>query len=144
VKVGGKQRIETPDGYIIPLNVRNGLLYMTIRPFTDYEWDILPHVVLTADVDWDPSILDFEQEKPKSKNYKIYNFCPDQENHKSKNNKIYNFCLKKQKPKSKNYKIHNFCPSQEHPVLWKFNKTIGHQGSLSNQHKSNKGSSYKV
>src|SRR5687768_3791039 len=35
---------------------------MTIRPFTDHEWDNLPHVVLTADVDWDPSILDFEQE----------------------------------------------------------------------------------
>ena len=26
------------------------------------EWDNLPHVILTADIDWDPSILDFEQE----------------------------------------------------------------------------------
>ena len=29
-KMGGKQRIETLDGYIIPLNVRSGLPYMTI------------------------------------------------------------------------------------------------------------------
>src|SRR5687768_13958122 len=62
VKVNGKQRSETSDGYIVPLNVWDGLLYMTIRPFTDHEEDILPHVVLTADADWDLSILDFEQE----------------------------------------------------------------------------------
>jgi hypothetical protein len=61
-KVGGKQHIETLDGYIIPLNIRQGLPYMTIRPYTDKEWETLPHVILTADVDWDPSILDFEQE----------------------------------------------------------------------------------
>ena len=28
IKVGGYQRIITPDGYIIPLQVRNGLVYM--------------------------------------------------------------------------------------------------------------------
>ncbi|HEY9709439.1 MAG TPA: hypothetical protein V6D48_14645, partial [Oculatellaceae cyanobacterium] len=62
IKVGGKQRIQTLDGYIIPLNMRQGLPYMTIRPYTDKEWETLPHVILTADVDWDPSILDCEQE----------------------------------------------------------------------------------
>src|SRR5688572_9177320 len=62
IKVGGKQRIETLDGYIIPLNIRQGLPFMTIRPYTDAEWEQLPHVILTADTDWDPSILDCEQE----------------------------------------------------------------------------------
>ena len=62
IKVGGKQRIETLDGYIIPLNIRQGLPYMSIRPYTDAEWDNLPHVILTADIDWNPSILDHEQE----------------------------------------------------------------------------------
>ena len=62
MKVGGKQRIETLDGYIIPLNVRSGLPYMTMCPYTDQEWDDLPHVILTADTDWSPSILDCEQE----------------------------------------------------------------------------------
>ena len=51
IKIGGLQRIETPDGYIIPLNVRNGLIYMSIRPYTDNEWETLPQVILTADVD---------------------------------------------------------------------------------------------
>ena len=62
VKVGGKQRIETLDGYIIPVNFRQGLPYVTFRPYTDKEWETLPHVTLTADVDWDPTILDCETE----------------------------------------------------------------------------------
>ena len=62
LKVGGKQRIETLDGFIIPLNIHNGLPYMNIRPYSDREWEELPHITLTADVDWDPSIIDCEQE----------------------------------------------------------------------------------
>src|SRR5687768_13940285 len=50
-KVGGMQRIETLDGYIIPLKVRSELPYMSIRPFTNKEWDDLPHIIMTADVD---------------------------------------------------------------------------------------------
>ena len=57
-KVGGKQRIETQDGYVIPLNIRSGLLYMTMHPYTDREWHDLPHVFLTADLEWNPSVLD--------------------------------------------------------------------------------------
>jgi len=34
------------------------LLYVKMRPFTDAEWDELPHVVLTSDVPWDPSFFD--------------------------------------------------------------------------------------
>ena len=31
---------------------------MTMRPYTDNEWDNLPHLVLTSDTDRDPSVLD--------------------------------------------------------------------------------------
>ena len=61
-RVGGNQRIITIDGYVIPLNIRSGLPYMTMRPYTDTEWQQLPHVILTADTNWDPSMLDDEQE----------------------------------------------------------------------------------
>ena len=36
---------------------------MTIRPYTDQEWELLPHVIMSADTDWDPSILDYEQDE---------------------------------------------------------------------------------
>ena len=29
-----------------------------MRPYTDQEWEDLPHVFMTSDVDWDPSQLD--------------------------------------------------------------------------------------
>ena len=58
MKVGGEQRITTLDGYVIPLNIVDGLCYMRMRPYTDAEYDILPQVILTSDVDWDPSVLD--------------------------------------------------------------------------------------
>ena len=52
------QHIKTLDGHHIPLNIKAGLPYMTLRPFTDDEWDSLPHVVLTSDQTWDPTIAD--------------------------------------------------------------------------------------
>ena len=55
---GGLQRIKTQDGYVHPLNINNGLPYIPMRPYTDDEWDRLPHVKWTSDVDWDPCILD--------------------------------------------------------------------------------------
>ncbi|EEC43775.1 predicted protein [Phaeodactylum tricornutum CCAP 1055/1] len=58
--VGGNQRIVTLDDYIIPLNIRQGLPYMDMRAPTSHELHSLPHVVLTSDVDWDPSVLDNE------------------------------------------------------------------------------------
>jgi hypothetical protein len=58
IKVGGMQRIKTLDGYVIPLDVKRGLTYVKMRPYTDGEWDSLPHVVLTGDGDWNPSVLD--------------------------------------------------------------------------------------
>ncbi len=61
VKVaGGLQCILTNDGYIIPINIRDGLPYIALHPFTDAEWDSLLHVILTGDTDWDPSVLDID------------------------------------------------------------------------------------
>ena len=59
VKVpGGLQRITTLDGYVHPLNIVSGLPYVTLRPYTDAEWETLPHVIWTGDIDWDPGVLD--------------------------------------------------------------------------------------
>jgi hypothetical protein len=60
VKTGGLQRIKTLDGYIIPLSIQEGLPRMDMRPFTDAEWESLPHFFLTGESDWDPSVLDHD------------------------------------------------------------------------------------
>ena len=57
---GGMQHILTNDGYVIPISIRDGLPYVALHPFTDEEWDSLPHVILTGDADWDPSVLDLD------------------------------------------------------------------------------------
>ena len=57
---GGLQCIQTVDGYVHLLTFRQGLPYIPIRPYTDEEWERLPHVVWTSDADWDPSVLDGE------------------------------------------------------------------------------------
>jgi hypothetical protein len=57
---GGLQRIQTLDGYIIPLSIKDGLARLNIRPYTDHEWDTLPHVILTSEMEWDPSVLDHD------------------------------------------------------------------------------------
>jgi hypothetical protein len=56
--VGGKQHIKTSDGYVIPLDVKSGLPCVKMRLYTDQECDSLPHVVLTGDCNWSPSVLD--------------------------------------------------------------------------------------
>ena len=33
---------------------------MSIRPFTNKEWEDLPHVILTADTDWNPTVINHE------------------------------------------------------------------------------------
>jgi hypothetical protein len=57
---GGLQRIMTVEGYVHPLNIRNGLAHAIMRPYTDEEWETLPHVIWTSDEEWDPTILDHE------------------------------------------------------------------------------------
>ena len=57
-KIGGKQRITTLDGYVIPLQFKHGLAYLPMSPPTDQDLDEYPHVILTSEGLWDPSILD--------------------------------------------------------------------------------------
>ncbi len=45
-------------GYEIPLVFRNGLPYLPIKPYTDCEYETLPHVIMTSDKDWDACVLD--------------------------------------------------------------------------------------
>ena len=52
------QRITTADGYIFGLSIKSGLAYLKMRPFTTQEYESLPHVVMTSDKKWDPSIFD--------------------------------------------------------------------------------------
>jgi hypothetical protein len=54
---GGLRRIQTLDGYIIPLSIEDGLARLQIRPYTDHEWDTLPHVIFTSELEWDLSVL---------------------------------------------------------------------------------------
>ena len=56
--VGGSQSITTLDGYIFPLSIKHGLPYLPMVTFTDTEYNTLPHVVLTANTEWDPTVLD--------------------------------------------------------------------------------------
>ena len=58
MKVGGKQCIRTLDGYIIPLDIINGLPYLPMEKHTDEEWETLPHVIMTGPGSWDPRVLD--------------------------------------------------------------------------------------
>ena len=61
VKVGGTQLITTPDGYSVPLLIKDGLAYATSlgRP-TDQDMDTYPHVFFTSPDEWDPSVLDHD------------------------------------------------------------------------------------
>ena len=57
--VGGAQRIETSDGYVIPLSIESGLVYMhSIRIPTDNDFQQYPHVFFTSPDTWDASVLD--------------------------------------------------------------------------------------
>ena len=45
-------------GYAIPLDFRNGLVYLNLRPFTDNELEAPPHVIMTHGNVWSPSRYD--------------------------------------------------------------------------------------
>jgi hypothetical protein len=54
---GGKQRILT-DGYQMPLNFKNILPYLWCCKPTNGELESHPHIIMTSDVEWDPSQYD--------------------------------------------------------------------------------------
>ena len=57
--VGGAQQIETSEGYVIPLSIEYGLVYMhSIRIPTDQDLQNYPHVFFTSPDIWDASVLD--------------------------------------------------------------------------------------
>ena len=59
--VGGAQRIETSEGYVSPLSIESGLVYMhSIRIPTDQDLQNYPHVFFTSPDIWDASVLDHE------------------------------------------------------------------------------------
>ena len=55
---GIQPHIISPDGHVFPLSIKQGLPILEIRPVLEAEWDILPHVYMTASGEWDPSKLD--------------------------------------------------------------------------------------
>jgi hypothetical protein len=55
---GGQQCIRTNDGYIIPIDIINGLPYIKMQPNTAKEYKELPHVILTGGTPWNPTVLD--------------------------------------------------------------------------------------
>lgn len=58
MRVGGRQCIRTLEGYLIPIDIINGLPYMKMTPNTDKEFQELPHVFLTSADEWNPRVLD--------------------------------------------------------------------------------------
>ena len=62
-QANGRQCIITHEGYVLPLHVRDGLPRLDMRPPTDDELDKYPHVYLTSDTAWDPTVLDNEYDE---------------------------------------------------------------------------------
>ena len=59
--VGGTQNIQTSEGYVIPLSIESGLVYMhSMRIPTDHDLQNYPHVLFTSPDIWDTSLLDHE------------------------------------------------------------------------------------
>ena len=58
IKVGGRQVIQTLEGYILPLDIINGLPHLAMDPPTSNEMDELPHIILTPASVWNPKTLD--------------------------------------------------------------------------------------
>ena len=67
---GGLQLIKTNDGYAHPIDIHQGLPYVQMRPYTDDEWDTLPHVVWTADTTWDPFLSDVDEQLMVSRRFR--------------------------------------------------------------------------
>ena len=61
IKVGGKQRLETLEGYAMPIIFKDGLAYIkTLDRPNNQELETYPHVFFTSPDTWEPSLLDHE------------------------------------------------------------------------------------
>ena len=61
IKVGGKQRLETLEGYAMPIVFKDGLAYIkTVGRPNDQELETYPHVFFTSPDTWEPYLLDHE------------------------------------------------------------------------------------
>ncbi len=60
---GGRQCIITTEGYTIPISIREGLPHIDMTIPSDADMDKYPHVFLTSDSPWDPTILDNEYDE---------------------------------------------------------------------------------
>ena len=40
------------------MSIKSGLAYLKMIPFTTQDYESLPHVIMTSDKKWDPSIFD--------------------------------------------------------------------------------------
>jgi len=58
LKVGGAQHVRALDGYALPIDIDNGLPYISQVPHTQKEFDELPHVIFSSSAEWDPTVLD--------------------------------------------------------------------------------------
>ena len=59
--VGSAQSIKTSEGYVIPLTIESGLVYMhSMRIPTDHDLQNYPHVFFTSPDIWDTPELDHE------------------------------------------------------------------------------------
>jgi hypothetical protein len=63
---GGFQQNKTFDGYVIPLVVQTRFARLHIGPYTNTEWKSLPHVIPTAEDEWEPTIIGhkFKEDDP--------------------------------------------------------------------------------
>ena len=55
--------VPSPDGYRFPLSMVHGLMHANVRPALASEWELLPHVHLTSDKEWDPRVFDHDVDK---------------------------------------------------------------------------------
>ena len=66
VYVGGQQRIDTIDGYSMPLICKGELMYLELQGIqTDKDLQTYPSVHLSSHHEWDPSVLDYEHPENK-------------------------------------------------------------------------------
>lgn len=60
--LGGQSLITTLEGHKIPLCIKGGLSYMHMSKPTEQDMKDFPHVTMTSDIEWDPTVHDEEWE----------------------------------------------------------------------------------